>query len=92
MPFSYIAWIVYSVIIIAKIVVIFKAEIPQNISVDNVFFKTDMIKVAIACSALVFSLLVEAHSDARDDPVRNAYVKSISYGMALEILDSVSFD
>ncbi|CAG7722300.1 unnamed protein product [Allacma fusca] len=89
-PFSYISWIVYSVILIAKIVVLFKAEVPQKLPTDG-FFGSQMMKFAIGVATIIFSLLVEAHHDFHDDPPRHDYIKSLSYGMAMEIIDSTSF-
>ena len=90
LPFSYISWIVYSVFLIAKIVVLFKSDIPQTLS-DKTgwFFGPQMVKFSLGITALIFSLVVEAHHNAHEDPARHEYIKSVSYGMALEILDSV---
>jgi len=55
------------------------------------FFGPQMLKISVSLSAIIFSLLVEAHYDSQSgDAAKNSSVKSMSYGMALEILDSVS--
>ena len=90
LPFSYVSWIVYSVFLIAKIVVLFKSDIPQTLSdKNNLFFGPQMVKFSLGVTALIFSLVVEAHHHDREDVARHEYIKSVSYGMALEILDSV---
>jgi hypothetical protein len=88
-PMAYLSWLMYSILLIAKCTTLFKSGIPQRLNSDD-FFGPQIIKFCIGLSALIYSLLVEAHKDTHDDAVRNAYVNSLSFGIALEILDSVS--
>lgn len=90
LPFSYVSWIIYSAVLIAKIVLLFKSEIPQTLTDKGTFLGPQLLKFCIGLTSIAFSLLVEAHHDAHDDPLRREYIKSIAYGMALELLDSVS--
>lgn len=89
-PLAYFSWIVYSAILIAKIVTLFRAEIPQKLQKED-FFGPQLFKFAIGVSALVFSLIVAVHKNTKLDPLRNTSLNNLCYRIALEILDSVSY-
>ncbi|CAL8129487.1 unnamed protein product [Orchesella dallaii] len=90
LPFSYAAWIFYSLMIILKVVVLFKSDVAQYLKPDQVL-GPQLLKFSIGLSTIVFSLLVGAHHDAHSEPLRNAYLDSLAFNVALEILDSTSF-
>lgn len=89
LPLGYMTWLFYSTILVVKVLILFKSEIPQTLKPQDVF-GPQMLKLGIGVSAFIFSLLVEAHHNSQRDQIRAAAVKWISYGMALEILDTVS--
>ncbi|ODM94301.1 Cat eye syndrome critical region protein 6 [Orchesella cincta] len=90
LPFSYVSWLFYSLMIILKIAVLFKSDVAQTLRDDEVF-GPQLLKFCIGLSTIVFSLLVGAHHDAQSEPLRNAYLDSLAFSVALEILDSTSF-
>ncbi|ODM91676.1 hypothetical protein Ocin01_15000 [Orchesella cincta] len=93
LPLFYVSWFCYAMLLVTKITVIFTSNLhekPENFGTS--MFGAQMLQLVIGISAIIFSLLVEAHHDARrSDPKRNAYLNSLAYGIALEILDTADF-
>ncbi|CAL8125243.1 unnamed protein product [Orchesella dallaii] len=93
LPLLYVSWFCYAILLVTKITVIFTTNLhenPENFGTS--LFGAQMLQLVIGISALIFSLLVESHHDARGrDPRRNAYLNSLAYGIALEILDTADF-
>jgi len=87
-PMTYMCWIVYSGFLIAKIAVIFKTGIPES---PSRLLHPQAIKLCIGVTAIMYTLVVEVHKDSRKEPMRNAFVNSLSFGIAGEILDSVRY-
>lgn len=88
LPVTYVSWIFYATIMIMKITLLFKSGIvPQMPKTDT--YGPQVVKFCIGLSTIIFSLLVESHHNASDEPLRNAYLNSLAFGVALEILDSV---
>jgi hypothetical protein len=63
LPLSWITWMTYSVILVGKIAFLFKTEIPDMLKPGEMF-GPNLLKIAIASSALIFMLFVEGHHDA----------------------------
>lgn len=88
LPLTHLAWLYYSLLLILKITILFKSEIAQNLKPEDVM-GPQMLKFCIGLATIIFSLLVESHHNAIGEPLRNAYLNSVAFGVALEILDSV---
>lgn len=95
-PLCYISWFMYASVLVVKICMIFTSSLSdkwREAEQDGakVFFGPQVLQLALGMSAVIFSLLVEAHHNAgKKDPTRNAYLNSVSYEVALEVLDTVS--
>ena len=99
LPLIYISWFFYAALLTLKIAVISsewmdqfaKGNLTKDDSPISLNLEPDTLLLGIGLSGLVFSLLVEAHHNAgKEDMKRNSYLNHISYGVALEILDTVS--
>jgi len=89
LPLSYASWFVYSLLLLGKVVVIFKSEIPEHLSLDEVF-GPQLLQIAIAMSGIIFLLLVEGHNWAERGSPRYMYVTGVCGKTGIEILDTVS--
>lgn len=90
-------WLAYTALMVAKIAVIFRSEIPNQISTDA-FLSPQLLQVTICMTALVFGLLVEGQSawgaasaKGGDGNAREEYIRALSHGTAIETLDTVTF-
>lgn len=87
-------WLAYSALLMAKVVVIFRSEIPNKIGMED-FLSPQLLKVTLSATALVFGLLVEGQSTwgtvSQEEEDREAYIRGLVHGTALETLDSVAF-
>ncbi|XP_037069461.1 uncharacterized protein LOC119090712 [Pollicipes pollicipes] len=90
LPLSYASWVVYSTVVVAKVVVIFTSEIPNTLQPTD-RWGPQLLKIAIASSGAVFMLLVEGHHDAEPNSARNTYIRLLCGSTAYEIMDSVQF-
>lgn len=87
-------WVAYAALLVAKVVVIFRSEIPNMIGMED-FLSPQLLKVTLSATALVFGLLVEGQSTwsatSQVEEDREAYIRGLVHGTALEALDSVDF-
>lgn len=87
-------WLAYAALLVAKVVVIFRSEIPNRIGMED-FLSPQLLKVTLCATALVFGLLVEGQSTwpatSQIEKDREAYIRGLVHGTALEALDSVDF-
>ncbi|KAL7638450.1 UNVERIFIED_CONTAM: hypothetical protein RMT77_011020 [Armadillidium vulgare] len=89
-PYSYTMWFLYSTLLVAKISIIFKNEIINQVSPEE-FFGPQLLKLLLASAAVVFVFLVEGHHHAVPNSAQNTYLKFLYSGVSLDILDSIAF-
>ena len=87
-PLGYVAWIIYSAVLVAKVVSIYKGDIPPKLEHGELFSPT-MLKVAIGLTAAVFMFVVLIHHHPLQDSVRRNYIELLAYVISLDILDGV---
>lgn len=86
MPYSYISWLFYSVIVLGKILSIVTLERTTYL----VNFSPHALTITIAISLLVFLLLVEVHNCAGKQSEQHAFITTLTTKTCLEILDCAS--
>ncbi|XP_015920720.1 transmembrane protein 121B [Parasteatoda tepidariorum] len=90
LPLVYIVWFIYSSLLTSKVVLLFKLDVAQSLDVDSAF-GTQLLKIIIASSAVVFLLLVETHNNAEPHSDGQAYIHFLITSTVFEIFDSVTF-
>ncbi|XP_068203381.1 transmembrane protein 121B-like [Palaemon carinicauda] len=83
-------WLVYSILLVAKIAIIFKSQVPNKLDAKE-RLSPQLLKIAMSLSCIVFALLVEGQTSPEKNFEQNNYIKTLSHGTAFEILDSVTF-
>ncbi|XP_042231104.1 uncharacterized protein LOC121872417 isoform X2 [Homarus americanus] len=83
-------WLAYSGLLVAKVVIIFKSEIPNKISTSDAL-SPQLLKIVLSLTFVIFALLVEGQTMTEANSERKRYIQSLSHGTAFEILDSVTF-
>lgn len=83
-------WIAYSCLLVAKVAIIFKSEIPNKID-RNDALSPQFLKVILSLTCIIFATLVEGQCLAQSNSLREKYIKYFSHGTAVEILDTVTF-
>jgi len=117
LPFSFMAWLSYSVYLSAKIAVIFSSNIPtfmiaskqdgsnctsvdmgsdmnpHDMPPDDPIHKlgTNLLKVSVGLSALVFIIMLQAHHNHQDNTAHGGYVLGVCHNIAVEVFDSATF-
>ena len=86
-PLTYCTWGVYSIALVARIAIIFKSEILNTSGAAN----PELIKIAVALTAVVFFLFVEGHYKAECNSKQALYIASLTKGTAFEVFDSITF-
>lgn len=89
-PLCYASWLLYSLLLVSKVVLLFRMDIAQVLKEDEVY-GLQFLKAVVAVAALVFLLLVESHSEAAADSEQRTYLHSLCTGTTFEVLDSVTF-
>lgn len=91
LPYSFISWLIYIIVLLTKVVIIFESSgLVENLS-EKDHFGPQLLKVTIAFASLVFLLLVEGHNWAKRGTARYSYVTTICAKNGIEIFDSVAF-
>lgn len=88
MPFY--IWMVYAVLLVAKVSIIFKSEIPNKIQTSDVM-SPQLLKIILSSSCIIFALLVEGQTIVGANSEREIYIRSLAQSTSMEILDSVTF-
>lgn len=89
-PLPFLVWMAYSCLMVTKVGIIFKSEIPNKISPDDAL-SPQLLQVILALTCVIFAVLVEGQTIKEPNSDRGRYIKSLSHGTSLEILDSVTF-
>ncbi|XP_046681065.1 uncharacterized protein LOC124367909 [Homalodisca vitripennis] len=91
MPFSYISWLVYVIIMLSKVVVIFESPgLIEHLS-EKDKFGPNVLKLTIALASLVFLSLVEGHNWSKRGSARYSFVTSTCAKNGIEMFDAVAF-
>ncbi|OQV24084.1 hypothetical protein BV898_02038 [Hypsibius exemplaris] len=88
LPLAYIGWLVYSGLLVARIVMIFKT-FGSTISGEEVW-GTNMLEFVIGGTAGIFAFLL-ATVDRKPTPSQKVCLKFLQHHVLLEIIDSVEF-
>ena len=87
LPLGYVAWIVYSIFLVVKIIIIFQTIAETLVEED--FFGPNTLKFALALAAVVYLLLLTTHHETEPDCDRKAYIYSITGSVVGDIFDSI---
>ena len=90
LPLVYVVWFVYSSLLTAKVVLLFKLDVAQSLDANSAF-GPQLLKVIIASAAVVFLLLVETHNNAEPHSDEQSYIYYLITSTVFEIFDSVTF-
>lgn len=90
LPLSCVSWFLYSVIVAAKVVVIFKSGIPEKLD-EEAFFGPQFLKTGICLCGVVFILFVASHHHTHESRIERMYIESMATGVTFDVLDTVDF-
>uniref|UniRef100_A0A1B6MAP9 Uncharacterized protein n=1 Tax=Graphocephala atropunctata TaxID=36148 RepID=A0A1B6MAP9_9HEMI len=91
MPFSYISWLVYVIVMLSKVVLIFESPgLIEHLS-EKDKFGPNVLKLTIALASLVFLSLVEGHNWSKRGSARYSFVTSACAKNGMEMFDAVAF-
>ena len=85
--YAFIAWIIYVSLLLPRIVIIFRKNPP--ILNEKDFFGPNFLKVSLACTPLVFLLMIFGYHNGKADPDRKIYISSLASSVTLDLFDSM---
>eukprot|EP00794_Sanderia_malayensis_P006143 gene6143-6849_t len=88
LPFAFAAWIAYAVLLIPRVAAIFERESASKLK-EKDFFGPNTLKAGVACTPLIFVLLVYGHHDSKPHTIRKYYIQSLVGSVAFDIFDSL---
>ncbi len=88
LPFAFIAWVVYSALLTPRVCVIFGSKAASKLDEKN-FFGPNTLKGGVACTPLIFVLLVYGHHDSKPHTMRKYYIQSLLGSVAFDLFDSL---
>lgn len=89
-PLCYTSWLLYSLLLVAKVVLLFRMDVAQVLKDDD-RYGAQFLKAVVAVAAVIFLLLVESHNEAGATSEQRTYLHSLCTGTTFEVLDSVTF-
>lgn len=89
-PLCYTSWLLYSLLLVAKVVLLFRMDVAQVLKDDD-WYGIQFLKAVVAVAAVIFLLLVESHNEAGAASEQRTYLHSLCTGTTFEVLDSVTF-
>lgn len=87
--FAFVAWLVYSLVISAKIAVMFRT-FHTELKSEEIFGPTSL-KIILALSAVIFLFLVLSHHYTQLNSPRQMYLSYLASSVTLDVIDSVLF-
>ena len=88
LPFAYGAWLLYAGFLTPRIALLFSGESATKLK-ETDFLGPNTLKAGVACSPLIFILLVYAHHDAKPHTIRKYYIQSLIGSVAFDLFDSL---
>ncbi|CAL1531360.1 unnamed protein product, partial [Lymnaea stagnalis] len=86
-PLVYFAWLVYSVILAVRVGIIYK-DLAYEIK-PGILLGTNMLRLTIAMSGVIFLLVVAAHHDTRPGTMARNQINLLSTMVPFDIIDAV---
>lgn len=88
LQYAFIAWISYAVFLVPRVAVLFGSRTTSKLDEKN-FFGPNTLKAGVACTPLIFILLVYGHHDSKPHTMRKYYIQSLIGGVAFDLFDSL---
>ena len=88
LKFAYIAWVVYAIHLVPQVATVFKHNVNVFEEEERVF-GTNMIKMNLCLTPMLFLFLIYAHHDAKSHSRRKYYLEKITAAVTLDLFDSV---
>lgn len=85
--YSYLAWLVYVIFLCPRVLLIFQ-NVKGNVN-DADILGTNLLKVVVSCTPLIYLLLVNGFHNAEPMTSRKLYIQSIAASGTLDLFDSV---
>ncbi|GMT24150.1 hypothetical protein PFISCL1PPCAC_15447, partial [Pristionchus fissidentatus] len=93
--YAWIAWLVYSLLLVAKITTCFRLfyqELPPKpLDHNDKLLDDHLLKLCLCLSALIFIFLLESHHYTPTSSPRQLYINYLMTAICLDLLDTVSF-
>ncbi|KAK0399320.1 hypothetical protein QR680_002991 [Steinernema hermaphroditum] len=95
LKYAWIAWILYSLLLVGKIATCFRLfheEIPPiPLDNNNKLFDDHLFRLGLSLSVLVFLLLLEAHHYTPNYSNRQTYISYLATAVAFDLIDAICF-
>ena len=85
--YAFIAWIIYVSLLLPRVVIIFRKNPP--ILSQKIFLRPNFLIVSLACTPLVFLLMIFGYHNGKADPDRKIYISSLASSVTLDLFDSM---
>lgn len=106
LPFSFLSWFVYSTYLVGKVGLILTSDIPGHMTsapTNSTSLANDvngydpvtrlgsnLLKVSVGLSALVFIMMLQAHHNHEPDSPHSGFISGVCHNTAVEVFDSVT--
>jgi len=88
LPLAFFAWLFYAALLTPRVAILFSGEGSTRLK-ETDFLGPNTLKAGVACTPLIFILLVYAHHDAKPHTIRKYYLQGLTGTVAFDIFDSL---
>ncbi|XP_065659367.1 uncharacterized protein LOC105845444 isoform X2 [Hydra vulgaris] len=85
--YAFFAWVIYIIFLLPRIVILFSKNPPAFRESD--LFGPNFLKVSLACTPLVFLLMIFGYHNANTSQDRKVYISSLASSVTLDLFDSM---
>lgn len=90
LPYAYLVWAIYSIVLSVKIALIYRL-FAEQIAANRETFGIRTLQLILSLSAIVFLFLVLSHHYTTHNSPRQTYLNYLSSTVSFDVIDSVSF-
>jgi len=94
LPFIYICWLIYTVSLISKILIIFLTDVPNHMLNENFKIGPQTVLMSLALTSIIFLLYMYAHRNSENDyhrDITKSWIEDMTSHTVFEIFDSILF-
>ncbi len=89
LPFSYVSWFLYSIVLVAKINRMFGTFAPLLTSAEETVLSNTSLKITLSLAGVIFALLAYAHHDEAHNTKYKLLIEKLGTAASIDLLDCI---
>ncbi|XP_033647461.1 uncharacterized protein LOC117306968 [Asterias rubens] len=89
LPFSYVSWLLYSIVLVVKINRMFFSFAEKLTSQDETLLSNTSLKIILSLAGVIFALLAYAHHDEAHNTKYKLLIEKLGTAVSIDLLDCI---